>query len=95
MSFNGCCRHGVYLYNNVHNLLYVSPSGDVLPALVNDSMIIRSSSRMQRMGGQDVSQQIGKYRTSLKAVGKNSENISSIIYNFSTMQNMQYELYER
>ena len=36
------------------------------------------------------------FRTALKAVGKNSENMSSKIYNFSTMQNirMQYELYE-
>ena len=36
------------------------------------------------------------FRIALKAVGKNSENMSSKIYNFSTMQNirMQYELYE-
>jgi hypothetical protein len=38
------------------------------------------------------------FRTVHKAVGKNSENISSKIYkqDFSTMQNirMQYELYE-
>ena len=36
------------------------------------------------------------FRTALKAVGKNSENMSSKIYNFSTMQNirMQYELYK-
>ena len=35
-------------------------------------------------------------RTALKAVEKNSENMSSKIYNFSTMQNirMQYELYK-
>ena len=35
------------------------------------------------------------FRTALKAMGKNSENMSSKIYNFSTMQNirMQYELY--
>ena len=34
------------------------------------------------------------FRTALKAVGKNSENTSSRIYNFSTTQNvrMQYEL---
>jgi hypothetical protein len=31
------------LYNNVYNLLYAPPSGDVLPTKVNDSMIIRSS----------------------------------------------------
>ena len=36
------------------------------------------------------------FRIALKAVGKNSKNMSSKIYNFSTMQNirMQYELYE-
>ena len=38
------------------------------------------------------------FRTALKAVGKNSKNVSSKIYkqDFSTMQNirMQYELYE-
>jgi hypothetical protein len=34
------------------------------------------------------------FRTVLKAVGKKSRNMSSEIYNFSTMQNirMQYEL---
>ena len=36
------------------------------------------------------------FRTALKAVGKNTENKSSKVYNFSTMQNirMQYELYK-
>jgi hypothetical protein len=36
------------------------------------------------------------FRTALKALGKNAENMSSKICNFSTMQNirMQYELYE-
>ena len=36
------------------------------------------------------------FRAALKAVGKNSENLSSNICNFSTMQNvrMQYELYK-
>jgi hypothetical protein len=36
------------------------------------------------------------FRTALKAVGKNSKNMSSKIYNFSTMQNirMEYELYK-
>jgi hypothetical protein len=34
------------------------------------------------------------FRTALKAMGKNSENMSSKIYNFSTVQSirMQYEL---
>ena len=36
------------------------------------------------------------FRTALKAVGKNSENISSKIYNFSVMQTtrMKYEIYK-
>jgi hypothetical protein len=36
----------------------------------------------------------GTFRTALKAGEKNSKNMSSKIYNFSTMQNirMQYEL---
>jgi len=29
------------------------------------------------------------FRTALKAVGRNSENMSSGIYNFSTMQNIR------
>jgi hypothetical protein len=35
------------------------------------------------------------FKTALKAVGKNSENMSSRIYSFSTVQNlrMHYELY--
>ena len=37
------------------------------------------------------------FRIALKAVGKNSENMSLKIYNFSTIQNirMQYELYKK
>ena len=37
------------------------------------------------------------FGTALKPKGKNSENMSSKIYNFSIMQNirMQYELYKR
>jgi hypothetical protein len=31
------------LYSNVYILLYIPPSGNVLPAKVNDSMIIRNS----------------------------------------------------
>ena len=36
-SFQGCCECEVCLYNNLYILLYV------LPAKVNDSMIIRNS----------------------------------------------------
>jgi len=35
----------------------------------------------------------GTFRTALKAVGKNSKNMSSKIYNFSKIR-MHYELYE-
>jgi hypothetical protein len=36
------------------------------------------------------------FKTTLKAVGKSPESMSSRMYDFSTMQNlrMQYELYE-
>ena len=36
------------------------------------------------------------FRTNLKVVEKNPENMSSRVYNFSTMENirMQYELYK-
>jgi hypothetical protein len=38
----------------------------------------------------------GTFRTTLKAMGKNSKYMSLKIYNFSTMEKirMQYELYE-
>jgi hypothetical protein len=37
-------RHKACVYNNVHNLLYVSSLGDdVFPGMVNNFMIIRSS----------------------------------------------------
>jgi hypothetical protein len=74
-------------------------SGSVLPAKINYSMIIRNrmSPRVK-----SVSVILNKmlntmaFRTVLKAVGKNSENMSPNVYNFSIMQNigMQYELYE-
>ena len=83
----------------LYNLLYVAPSGDVLSAKINDFMIIRSMS----LGGKGMSNVLGKivnvvtFRIVLMTVGKNSENMSSRMYNFSTMQNIwtQYELYER
>ena len=87
------------MYNNVHNLLYVSPSGDVLLAKVNDSTIIKNSTSL---GVESVSMLLSKMvnaatiRTPFKAVGKNSEINEFKIYNFSAMQNirMHYELYE-
>ena len=36
-------KHKTCLYNNVHDLPYVPPLGNILPAKVNDSMIIRNS----------------------------------------------------
>ena len=49
-------------------------------------------------GVSNVLSKMGKavtFRTAFKAVGKNSENMSSRMYNFSTMQSirMKYELY--
>jgi hypothetical protein len=71
--------------------------GNVLSARVNDSMTIKD--RMN-LGEKGVCMFLVKminfeiFWIALKAVGKNSENMSSKIYNFSTMQNirMQYEL---
>jgi hypothetical protein len=64
-------------------------------------MIIRNS---MSQGGKDMCNDFRKmvnavtYKTTLKAIGKNSKNMSSKIYkeNISTMQNikMQCELYE-
>lgn len=88
------------LYNDVHHLLYVPPSeifslprllGNVLSANVNDSMIIRD--RQTESWRWRVSNVLSKmvnvmtFRTALKAVGKNSKNVSSKIYkqDFSTM----------
>ena len=67
--------------NNVYTLCYVSPSGNVLSAKVNDSMIIRNS---RIPGSKNVSgvpqQNVLTFRTALKAVGKNSVNMSSRLY---------------
>jgi hypothetical protein len=63
-------------------------SGNVLSAKVNDSMIMRGSMRPR---SECVSMFLARivstvtFRTVLKAVGKNSENMSSKLYNFSTM----------
>jgi hypothetical protein len=60
-----------------------------------DSMIIRDSSSLGGMGVSNVLRKMVNAmtsRTALKAVGKNPENMSSRMYNFSTIQNirMQY-----
>lgn len=69
------------MYNNVHSLLYVPPLENVLPAKVNDSKIIRSSTGLGHKCVPNIPQQNGKccitLGTALKAVGKNSENKSS------------------
>jgi hypothetical protein len=88
------------LYNNTPNLLYVSPLRNVLPDKVNNSMIIRNN---MCLGGKGISHVLSKmanavtFKTTLKAMGKNSENMSSRMYNLSIMQNirMKYESYER
>ena len=98
-------RCEAYLYNNVHNLIYVSPPGNILPAKVfvlsakvNNSMIIRDS---MSLGDKGMSNDLSKivntvaFRTVIKSVEKNSENMSSRIYHFSSMQNirMKYEFH--
>ena len=67
------------MYNNVYVLLYVPLSWNVLLVKGNDSMIIRNSTVP---GSENVSgdpQQNGStvtFRTALKDVGKNSENMN-------------------
>ena len=80
-------------------LLYVPPLEQCPLCHYHDSMIIRDSTSP---GVEGVSNVLSKmvnavtFRTAFKAVAKNSENMSSRMYNVSTMQNirMQYELYE-
>jgi hypothetical protein len=74
-------------------------SGNVHSTKVNDSMVIRVSTNLGEVG---VFMSLVKmvntvtFRITLKAVGKNIENTSLKIYNFSIMQNikLQYKLYE-
>ena len=42
-SADGCCRCKACLHNNVYILLHVPLSGNVFPANVNASMIVRGS----------------------------------------------------
>jgi hypothetical protein len=79
MSAVGCCRHKACLYNNVYILLYVTPTGNIPPAKVNDSMIIRNSTiPVDKNYLMFLSKMVTlTFRTVLKAVGKNSENLSS------------------
>ena len=91
------CKACLYIF------LYVPLLGKTLlyafSTKVNDSMIIKDS---PSLGGKGLSKVFSKtvsavtFRTAFKAVGKNSENMSSRMYNFSTMQNitMNYELYK-
>ena len=89
------------LYNNVYILLHVPPLGNVLLDKVKDSVIIRNS---MNPGSDNVSMFLNKmgntvtFKTALKAVEKNSKNMSSRTYkqDFPAMQNiwMQYKLYE-
>ena len=55
---------------------------NVLSAKVNDSMIFRDSMSPE---DEDMANVSAEFRTAIKAVGKSSENMSSRIYNFSTM----------
>lgn len=73
--------------------------GNVISAKVNDYLVTRDS---MTPGGKGMSGSLAKmvntitFRIVVKVVKKNSENKSSKINNFSTMQNirMQYKLYE-
>jgi hypothetical protein len=62
--------------------------GNVLSAKVNESIIIKGS---MSLGGKYMSIFLVKmvntvtFRTALKAMGKNSENLSYMLYNFSIM----------
>jgi hypothetical protein len=61
-------------------IIFVPPSRNTLPVSVNDSLLIRDSSRLGGKGVASVSAKsvnTGTFRTALKAVGKNSENMSS------------------
>jgi hypothetical protein len=94
------------LYNNVHIFMFLLCEifylprllGNVLSAKTNDYMTIKS---IRSPGGDGESNVLSKianvvtFKTALNGVGKNSENMSPRVYNFSNMQNMiQYELYE-
>jgi hypothetical protein len=74
-------------------------SGNILSAKINDLMLIKDSRNPGRKGMSNVLNKMVNdmtCRTVLKAVRKNSENMISKMYNFSTLQNIkkQYELYE-
>jgi hypothetical protein len=68
---------------------------NIQKTLIIDCMITRDSTRWKEEG---VSISLEKlvnaltFRTSLRAVGKNSENVSSKLYNFSTLQNVRMQL---
>jgi hypothetical protein len=53
-------RCEVCLCKNIHNLPYVPPSGSILPAKVNDSVIIRNSTSPRGKGVSNVLRQDGK-----------------------------------
>ena len=92
ISVNSCCEHEIYLYNNVYILLYIPPLGNVFPAKVNDSIIIRNSTSPEAKVCLKFSAKMvnpGTFRTAFNAVRKNSENMSSRTYNFSNMQNIR------
>ena len=74
--------------------IHIPPSGNAFPVKGNDSIIIRNSTSLR---GENVFlTNAVTFRTVLKYMGKNSENVISRIYNFLTKKNirMQYELYE-
>ena len=65
-NIDDCCECIACLYNNVHNLFYVSPSGNVLDAKVNDSIIIRNSTRLGVEGVSNVLSKMVNYSVTLR-----------------------------
>ena len=55
-NVNGCCGHKACLYNDIH--IFVPPSRNVLPANINDFVIIRDS---MSQGGAGVANVLGKW----------------------------------
>ena len=88
---------GIRLVCIVMYIFYI-PLRNVLPVNINDSQIIREQESRRQRCGWCLSKMVnaGTFRKTLKAVGKNIENTSLKIYNFSSIQNIgkKFELYK-
>jgi hypothetical protein len=87
----GAGPSGIRLVCIIMNIFYFMfhLQGNVLPAKINDSMIIRKSmipeTRMYLCEAE-------KLVTALKALGNNFENMSLKIYSFSTVQSIPHAI---